>query len=403
LTGTKNTGSFNSSQPSQPSQPSQIRFLDSIDEVDRRCWNDLAGDASPFLKHEFLSALENTGCTSRETGWQPYHVAAYDSDNSLVAAMPLYQKYNSYGEYVFDWSWADAYRSNGIPYYPKFLTAIPFTPSVGPRILHNKQAQEEEISDQIVTAVLQRAEELEISSWHVLFPTETESELLATRGLNTREGSQFHWFNRGYQSFDDFLGALNSRKRKNIRKERQSVAQQGIQFSVVEGSEIDEKLWKHFYVFYQSTYMVRGMQGYLSEDFFLRVAETMPDNIFLVLAKHDEQIIAGALFFRDSKKLYGRYWGSLEEYQFLHFETCFYQGIDYCIRHGLEQFDAGAQGEHKIQRGFEPIRTLSNHWIRHPAFAEAVDDFLQREKAYVTRYRQEAGKLLPFKKTDQTG
>ena len=378
----------------------QVKFVSSIDEIDAQSWNKLAGIASPFLKHEFLSTLENTGCTSRETGWEPYHVAAFDPQGSLVAAMPLYQKYNSYGEYVFDWSWADAYRSNGVPYYPKFLTAIPFTPSVGPRILVGDDIRTQAVGDQLVAAVLKRAQELGISSWHVLFPTGPESELLVAHGLKAREGCQFHWFNRDYSSFDDFLAALNSRKRKNIRKERQAVADQGIRFSVVEGDQIDEKLWKHFYVFYQSTYMVRGMHGYLSEEFFLKVAEVMPENLFLVLAKHDEQIMAGALFFRDDKKLYGRYWGSLEEYQFLHFETCFYQGIDYCIRHGLQQFDAGAQGEHKIQRGFEPIRTLSNHWIAHPTFAEAVDDFLEREKTYVTRYRDDAGSLLPFKKSD---
>lgn len=377
----------------------QVRFVDSIDEIDRQHWNSLAADSSPFLKHEFLSALENTGCTTRESGWEPCHVAVYDSKATLVAVMPLYQKFNSYGEYVFDWSWADAYRSNGIPYYPKFLTAIPFTPSVGPRILVNEKFHKETVGEQIVTSVLQRANELEISSWHVLFPTEQESDLLAAQGMKAREGCQFHWFNRGYSNFDDFLAALNSRKRKNIRKERQAVAKQDIRFQVLEGNEIDEELWKHFYVFYQSTYMVRGMQGYLSEEFFLQIAETMPENLFLVVARLEEQIIAGALFFRDNKKLYGRYWGSLEEYQFLHFETCFYQGIDYCIEHGLEQFDAGAQGEHKIQRGFEPIRTLSNHWIRHPTFAEAVDDFLEREQIHIARYREEAGRLLPFKKS----
>jgi len=382
-------------------QELRIRFLDSIEEIDQPSWNILAGDASPFLRHEFLRALENTGCTSRETGWQPYHVAVWDSRDSLLAVMPLYQKFNSYGEYVFDWSWADAYRANGLSYYPKFLTAIPFTPSVGPRILVSEQTEINDVTDAVAEAVLGRAEELGISSWHVLFPTEAESELLAIAGLKSREGSQFHWFNRGYRSFDDFLAALNSRKRKNIRKERQAVARQGIQFSIVEGRDIDERLWKHFYAFYQSTYMMRGMQGYLSEEFFFRIAQLMPDNLFLVLAKLDQQIIAGALFFRDERKLYGRYWGSLEDFQFLHFETCFYQGIDYCISHGLQQFDAGAQGEHKIQRGFEPIRTLSSHWIRHPTFSRAVDDFLERERLHVSRYRAEASKLLPFKKSDQ--
>jgi hypothetical protein len=215
----------------------------------------------------------------------------------------------------------------------------------------------------------------------------------------TREGTQFHWFNRGYSCFGDFLNALSSRKRKNIRKERQSVSDQGISFSIVGGADITPIQWKHFFVFYQSTYMARGMQGYLSEEFFVQIGKTMPENLFLVQATLGEQVIAGALFFRDGRRVFGRYWGSLEEYQFLHFETCFYQGIDYCIRHGLEQFDAGAQGEHKIQRGFEPIRTVSNHWIRHADFANAIEEFLEQEQSYVQRYRQEASKLLPFKKS----
>lgn len=381
------------------SEQYQFRFLSSIGEIDSRDWNRLAGRASPFLRHEFLWALENTGCTIEATGWQPWHLAVWDKQQDLAALVPLYRKNNSYGEYVFDWSWADAYRTHGIPYYPKLLTAIPFTPSVGPRFLVREDLEKEAVIPLLVNFIRQHAEDKKISSWHVLFPTEAESETLAKNGMLTREGTQFHWFNRGYSCFDDFLNALSSRKRKNIRKERHSVSDQGISFSIVEGADVTQKQWKHFYVFYQSTYMVRGMQGYLSEEFFLEIGKTMPENLFLVQATLGEQVIAGALFFRDDRRVFGRYWGSLEEYQFLHFETCFYQGIDYCIRHRLAQFDAGAQGEHKIQRGFEPIRTVSNHWIGQSEFANAIEEFLDQEQIHVQRYRQEASKLLPFKKS----
>ncbi len=376
----------------------QFRFLSSIAEVDRAAWNELAGKDSPFLKHEFLRALEDTGCTTSATGWQPCHLVGSDVEGQLLAAVPLYRKTNSYGEYVFDWSWADAYRSNGVPYYPKFLTAIPFTPSSGLRFLIREGIPRPQLMEFIVEVICRHAEEKDISSWHVLFPTESESDLLAGNGILQREGCQFHWFNHGYTSFDDFLNALSSRKRKNIRKERQAVQKEGIKFSFVSGHDISDQQWKHFYVFYQSTYLVRGMQGYLSLEFFQQLGLTMPENLLLVEACLDNQVIAGALFFRDHRRLFGRYWGSLEEYRFLHFETCFYQGIEFCIRNGLVEFDAGAQGEHKIQRGFEPIRTVSNHWIRHPAFAEAIEDFLEHEQDHVQRYRREAGKLLPFKK-----
>ena len=382
------------------SEPSlRISYADSIEEIQPEDWNRLAAETSPFLKHEFLLALEATGCTTRESGWQPHHVKVHDLQGALVGVVPLYRKTNSYGEYVFDWSWADAYRSNGLAYYPKFLTAIPFTPSESSRFLLDPKLSSAATIRRIADSVMEHAEDLEMSSWHVLFPTEEENQCLQSDQLMSREGCQFHWFNRGYRDFDDFLAALSSRKRKNIRKERQSVFSQGIKFQVVRGGDISETQWKHFFVFYQSTYLVRGMQGYLNQEFFMRIGQTMPDNLFLVLAKLGDQIIAGALFFQDDKKLFGRYWGSLEEFQFLHFETCFYQGIEYCIQQGLSRFDAGAQGEHKIQRGFEPVRTFSNHWLRHPSFAAAIGEFLQREKDYMREYRQQAKELLPFRKS----
>jgi len=391
---------------SRKSDDLQIRFVASIDEIDAQAWNELVGTESPFLRHEFLLALEQSGCTSRATGWQPHHLVASSASGKspnksvLKVAVPLYIKYNSYGEYVFDWSWADAYRSNGLDYYPKLLTAIPFTPSTSSRILHQDCFKLQELVESLSQAIITEAQKLGASSWHVLFPTIEESEALVRAYISQRRGCQFQWFNRGYTSFEDFLSRLSSRKRKNLRKEREHIIEQGIHFETVEGPDISESQWKHFYVFYQSTYLVRGREGYLNQDFFLQTGRTMPENLVMILAKTDQQIIAGALFFKDDSRLYGRYWGSLEDYQFLHFETCFYQGIDYCITNSLSQFDAGAQGEHKIQRGFEPQVTYSNHWIDSEVFAGAIKEFLQRESSYIDSYMNEAEKLLPFKKSD---
>ena len=382
----------------------QVRFVESINEIDVQAWNFLVGNESPFLRHEFLLALEQTGCTIRSTGWQPYHAVVtesasdIDDDCELLAVLPLYLKYNSFGEYVFDWSWADAYQANDLDYYPKLLTAIPFTPSQSARILHREEVPLDKVVKALCGAIQAEAAQQGVSSWHVLFPTAQESEILARLSIPRRIGCQFHWFNRGYSDFENYLSALSSRKRKNIRKERNLVSKQGIQFDVVEGPEISERQWKHFYIFYQSTYLVRGREGYLSQELFLQIGETMAESLVLILAKIENQIIAGALFFKGDGKLFGRYWGSLDEYQFLHFETCFYQGIDYCIQNGLQQFDAGAQGEHKIQRGFEPVVTYSNHWIANETFSNAINDFLEKETRYIERYIADAAKLLPFKK-----
>ena len=266
------------------------------------------------------------------------------------------------------------------------------------RILTKPGLALESFSDLVIKEILAEAENLGASSWHVLFPLSEESQELARLGLSPRKGCQFQWFNRDYENFDAFLAALNSRKRKSIRKERREVNQQGITFDILEGTDITDSIWKHFYVFYQSTYLVRGREGYLNQDFFLQLGATMPENLVMICALVDQQLIASALFFKGENKLYGRYWGSLEDYRFLHFETCFYQGIEYCIRHSLQQFDAGAQGEHKIQRGFEPVVTLSNHWIANEAFSAAIDDFLVKEEVYTASYISQARKLLPFKK-----
>lgn len=380
-----------------------LKFVDSIATIGKKDWNRLAGVENPFTRYEFLWALEKTGCTTDTTGWAPHHVAVYsgpedDKSRLLVAVMPLYQKTNSYGEYVFDWSWASAYQNYGLNYYPKFVSAVPFTPSHGTRLFTDDSVNRTDIAKLIFDRLKKEAESIEASSWHILFLTEEENQLFETIGIPARTACQFHWFNRGYSSFDDFLATLNSRKRKNIRRERQKVAERGTRFETIAGADISPEHWGTFYQFYQSTYMMRGMQGYLSQEFFAEIGRLMPEQLFMIVALDGESIIAAALFFRNSEKLFGRYWGSGRDYQFLHFETCYYQGQEYCIQHKLKSFDSGAQGEHKIQRGFEPITTYSNHWIANEGFAQAINNFLDEERSHIEQYRVEASSLLPFKK-----
>lgn len=384
------------------SQELVVKFVDSITEIGQQRWNALAGTVNPFMRYEFLWTLENTGCTTRRSGWQPHHAVVYERNTSSeisppVAVMALYQKSNSYGEYVFDWSWAHAYQEYGLDYYPKFVSAAPFTPSEGKRLFVSPQADSTAVATAIMQAVKDRAGFINASSWHVLFPTEQEHEALASLGMLARSACQFHWHNRDYRSFNDFLSALSSRKRKNIRKERTRVAEDNIVFRRIEGADIDEALWQGFYTFYQGTYMMRGMQGYLNLRFFIELGKTMSDQLLMICAEKDKRTIAAALFFKNQKTLYGRYWGSARDHQFLHFETCFYQGQEYAIDHGLLRFDSGAQGEHKIQRGFEPTVTYSNHWIANKGFREAIEKFLLEEKPYIKRYIEEANLSLPFK------
>ena len=379
----------------------EISFVDTIADIGATAWNELTGIDNPFTRYEFLYALEKTNCTTEATGWKPQHVALYAVHNdkrTLEAVMPLYEKTNSYGEYVFDWSWANAYQGHGLAYYPKYVSAVPFTPSQGSRLFVRDEANRQRATQFIRDKVIEKAKSIGASSWHILFPTPEENKQFEQLGIAARVGSQFHWYNKDYRSFDDFLGALNSRKRKSIKKERRSVNEQGISFKITEGKEISEEQWRTFTRFYQSTYMMRGMQGYLNENFFRKLSNTMPDQLFMNCAIKDETTIAAALFFKSEKQLFGRYWGSAQDYQFLHFETCYYRGQDYCIEHGLESFDSGAQGEHKIQRGFEPIITHSNHWIANEGFAEAIQNFLDEERAHIESYRESAATLLPFKK-----
>ena len=352
------------------------------------------------MQHAFFLALEESRSTTAMTGWQPYHAVVEKEQHGTretVAIMPLFLKDNSRGEYVFDWSWADAYQRHGIDYYPKLVTAIPFTPCPGPRVCVAPGQDAGEIHKLLSVYVPEQAEKLKASSWHILFPDKDQCDAFRDLGIQARVGCQYQWFNRGYASFDDFTGRFSSRKRKNLRKERQKVLDAGITFDILTGADITREHWDKFYLFYQSTYFVRGRAPYLTGEFFTRIGATMPERVLLVMAKKDGEYIAGALSFIGADTLYGRYWGCTEEYHFLHFETCYYRGIDYCIQKGLQRFDSGAQGEHKIQRGFEPVLTWSNHWIANPDFDHAIHRFLKDEEQYVRRFQKEAAACLPFK------
>lgn len=383
-----------------------IAFHPSISEINAKEWDALIANqqthAYPFISYAFLSALESSKSVCDETGWQPYYLTIRLGDESgeLIAIMPLYIKSHSYGEYIFDWSWADAYRHQGLEYFPKLLSAIPFTPSTGPRLVIAPDYDVPELYNEVFRAICDRAEQFNASSFHLLFPPKNT----LARWPNTlmpRRGVQYHWFNRDYTSFDDFLQTFTSRKRKNLKKERKTVTQQGLQLTRKEGSDLTEQDWQHFYHCYQMTYAKRsGHGGYLTKAFFSIIAKTMRDQIMMVIATQNDEVVGAALTFKDNETLYGRYWGCLAEFDFLHFEACYYQGIEYCIEQGLKRFDPGAQGEHKIQRGFEPIQTDSLHWIAHPDFVEPIRDFCQREAKHLKAYQEEAKEGLPFKKRE---
>ena len=380
-------------------------FIAGIDSIDAAQWDALAGDSYPFVRHAFLAALEHSGSVGDRSGWKPHHLVIRDeSTNTLVAAMPAYLKDHSYGEYVFDWGWADAWHRNGYEYYPKLLSAIPFTPCSGPRLLFKDNNNSEILINEILGAVRQELSQKRLSSWHLLFPKEQMVNALEQRSIAHRYGVQYHWHNRGYQCFDDFLGTMSSRKRKTLRRERRQVEEQGIRMRTLRGSDISPADWKQFYLFYQMTYAKRsGHGGYLNQAFFVELAETMSDSLMLVMADHGDTCVGGALYLVGSDTLYGRYWGCIEDYNQLHFEACYYRGIDYCIANGLQRFDAGAQGEHKLTRGFEPILTHSFHIIPDPRFDAAIRDFLKREEPSIRAYCEQARDALPYRADIENG
>ncbi|RLA46667.1 MAG: GNAT family N-acetyltransferase [Gammaproteobacteria bacterium] len=367
-----------------------------FDAAVAQCYRQLVTNF-PFLKAAFLQALADSGSVGPNTGWLPEHTIIEEGDQTL-AFMPTYIKDHSWGEYVFDWAWANAYQRNGLNYYPKLVSAIPFSPVTGPKVRFAEKANQQRTSRQLIDKVLSRANELGASSWHLLFPDAQTLSNFSHPELMRRSGVQFHWFNRDYQCFDDFLATFVSRKRKMVRKERRRIAEQDIDIKTLEGAEIDHNLWAFFYRLYQNTYLKRsGGGGYLTPEFFVRLGETLAENLAMAVATINGERIACALYFHDGNTLYGRYWGCVREYEYLHFELCYYQGIDYAIAHQLKKFDAGAQGEHKILRGFEPVETHSLHWIKHPGFAEAIGRFIDQEQLDNSRYIAGVQSVLPYK------
>ncbi|MDC0141640.1 GNAT family N-acetyltransferase [Gammaproteobacteria bacterium] len=376
----------------------KVEFLNSIEDISKEDWDGTFNNAYPFLKYEFLKCLEITKCVSSDQGWQPLHAIVTEKEK-VIAVMPLYIKTDSQGEFIFDWSWADAYYRNGLEYYPKLVSSIPFTPATGPRILFSNNSKKEVIVNKISESLKKLSEDQKFSSVHILLAEKEEINQFSQEDFSLRTSYSFHWFNNNYRNFDMFLEDMTSRQRKNIKKERGKILQQDVTLSRIKGSEITVEMMEIFYQFYQVTYLKRGMRGYLNFDFFKTIIHVIPESIMLVLAENkDGNFVAGALNFYDDKKLYGRYWGCLEEYDSLHFETCYYQGIEFCIENELESFDPGVQGEHKIKRGFCPIETYSAHWIKDIRFKEAIDDFLEKERAHILEYNQDRKVLLPFKK-----
>jgi len=372
-----------------------LEVASSIANVRSDDWNALTG-GNPFLRHEFLNALHETGCASVKTGWAPQYLLLRER-GTLAAAMPLYLKGHSYGEYVFDWGWADAYRRHGLDYYPKLLCAVPFTPVMGKRLL----GRTPEHRRHLAAGALALAHELDVSSLHCLFPIEGDAEVFAARGMMMRHGVQFHWSNAGYAHFDDFLRGMNHDKRKKIRQERRKVRDAGISFEWREGKDISDADWSFFYRCYARTYREHHSTPYLSLEFFRLIGRTMPENLLLVLAYRDGKPIAASFDVHDGTRLYGRYWGAVEHHPVLHFETCYYQVIEYCIARGIRFFEGGAQGEHtKLARGLLPVETRSAHWIARREFAVAIEDFLARETRGMAHHIDELSERQPFKASD---
>lgn len=370
-----------------------ISILPHLADIDAATWDALVPDAQPFLRHAFLRSLEDSASVTPRTGWAPAHQVLTDAQGLVRAAMPAYVKTHSFGEYVFDHGWADACDRAGIDYYPKLLCAVPFSPVSGARLLGDAQAAGELI-DGVSDALLEQG----LSGLHVNFTDPASDEVLRGRaGWMERLGCQFHWRNQGYRDFQDFLDGLSSRKRKQMRKEREQVAGQGIEFQWYHGHELSEAQWDFVYACYANTYAVRRRAPYLTRAFFSLLAERMPASIRVVMAHQGGRAVAMAFSLVGGDSLYGRYWGCLAEFDRLHFETCFYQGMDVAIAEGLQRFDAGAQGEHKLIRGFEPVITRSWHYLLHPGLKAAVQDFLAQERVGVLGYAEEARTALPFR------
>lgn len=381
-----------------------IRVLASPSDIDPQAWNALLAaqpEPSPFMRHEYLAAMHDSGSASPERGWTPQFVTLWRGE-VLEAACALYLKDHSYGEYVFDWAWANAYEQHGLAYYPKAVVAAPFTPVPGARLL----ARDAPSRTLLVQALVAVCKEQELSSLHLLFGADADIAGCTEAGLMLRHTVQFHWTNTqpGYTDFDTFLASLSHDKRKKIRQERRKVAEAGVSFRWSRGTDISTADWDFFYRCYERTYREHGNPPYLTRDFFQRMADTLPEAWLLFVAERDGRPIATSLIALSTDEAqplvaYGRYWGALERVDCLHFEACYYQPIAWCIAHGAVRFEGGAQGEHKMARALMPVRTTSAHWLAHPSFADAVERFLEREGAGIENYMDHLGERSPFKAT----
>jgi predicted N-acyltransferase len=378
----------------------RAQFHNSIDEIERDEWNQLITDGNPFLKHEFHAALEHNDCVGERFGWLPCHLSLRQG-SKLVGVSPLYSKTNSYGEFVFDHAWADAYQRNGLPYYPKLVSAMPYTPAYGERLLLAPDCDRSAVRQQLIDETLEFTKAQGFSSMHWLFTTEEEGASLRQTGMLERLGVQFHWRNGGYRDFDDFLSTLNSKRRKNIRRERRKAAETGVDIRVLHGSEVKDEEWQHFSRFYAKTFHERYSLATLNLGFFREIGVTLGDQVVLILAYQADECIAGALLYRSDSVLYGRHWGGVSHLDSLHFEVCYYQGIEYAIANGLEWFEPGAQGEHKIWRGFLPQLTRSYHWIADSQFSAGIDRFLMSERKAILDYQKMLQSSSPYRLSDQ--
>jgi len=381
-----------------------IRACGSIREIGREAWDACANPAGvqydPFVSYDFLEALESSASVCAHTGWAPYHLAVEREaePGNFLAVIPMYLKGHSQGEYVFDWGWADAFERAGGRYYPKLQIAVPFTPATGRRVLIRSAENTEEIEQVSLAGVMQVAQKMEVSSVHITFVVRNQWEKMSELGFLQRTHKQFHWHNEDYSSFDDFLAALSSKKRKNIRRERKQALENGITIECLNGEAIRPEHWEAFYHFYLDTGSRKWGSPYLNQKFFYRIGETMADRILLVMCRREGHYIAGAINFIGGDCLYGRNWGCIEDHPFLHFEVCYYQAIEYAIRKGLQRVEAGAQGPHKLARGYLPVHTYSAHWIVNQSFRKAVENFLDEEREYIDEEIEELSDHSPFRK-----
>lgn len=372
------------------------RRLGAIDEVAAADWNALELGGVPFVRHEFLAALEHARCVGAGTGWEPAHVVAR-AGTRLVGALPLYRKSHSWGEFVFDFGWAQAYARYGEQYYPKLVSATPFTPATGPRFLVAPGADGDVVRSALLAAARDALAACHASSLHVQFATAAEADWLRARGFLPRIDCQFHWTNRGYATFDDFLGTFTADKRKKAKRERRRVLEAGIEFEMRRGADLSAAEWRLVHRLHASTFHRHGHDPYLSLAAFTEISRALPDALQVLLARHAGEIVATAIFFRGADTLYGRYWGASGDFHSLHFETCYHQGIEYSIREGLARFEPGTQGEHKLARGFAPAFTHSAHLIADPRFSRAIERFLDDERSAVRAYAAEAGEHVPYR------